>query len=72
MTLDESMSGMVKFGDGSSVSIEGKGSIVFRCKNGEERCLKDVYYIPTLKNNIIILGQLSESGNKVVLQDNYL
>ena len=70
--LDESVTGAVKFGDGSSVRIEGKGSIVFRCKNGEERCLKDVYYIPTLKNNIISLGQLSESGNKVVLQGNYL
>ncbi|XP_074337419.1 uncharacterized protein LOC141674607 [Apium graveolens] len=34
-TLDEGVSGVVKFGDGSSVRIEGKGSIMFRYKNGE-------------------------------------
>lgn len=70
--LDESVTGVVKFGDGSSVRIEGKGSIMLHCKNGEERCLKNVYYIPTLKNNIISLGQLSESGHKVMLQGDYL
>lgn len=28
--------GQVKFGDGSTVKIEGKGKVAFRCKNGEE------------------------------------
>lgn len=54
--LDESVSGQVKFGDGSTVSIKGRGVISFRCKNDEEKLLKDVYYIPTLCNNIISLG----------------
>lgn len=70
--LDSSVTGKVKFGDGSAVKIEGKGSIVLQCKNGEERTLHEVYYIPTLCSNIISLGQLSESGNKVVLAGNYL
>ena len=72
MELDESQSGQVKFGDGSTVSIKGRGVISFRCKNGEEKLLKDVYYIPALCNNIISLGQLSEEGNKVVLDGDYL
>lgn len=38
------------------------------CKNGEERCLLDVYYIPNLCNNIISLGQMSETGSRVVLK----
>ncbi|XP_074342749.1 uncharacterized protein LOC141680417 [Apium graveolens] len=70
--LDSTISGCVKFGDGSAVQIEGKGSIVFKCRNGEERILQEVYYIPTLHNNIISLRQLSETGNKVVLSGNYL
>ena len=50
--LDETATGMVKFGDGSMVEIKGKGSISFKCKNGEERILNAVYFIPTLCNNI--------------------
>lgn len=70
--IDEKVTGQVRFGDGSTVEIKGKGSVVFRCKNGEEIVLSDVYYIPTLCNNIISLGQLSETGNKVVLHGNFL
>lgn len=70
--LNEEISGNVRFGDGSTIKIEGKGTIKFRCKNGEERTLYDVYYIPTLCNNIISLGQLSEGGNKVVISGNLL
>lgn len=64
----------MKFGDayGSTVDIKGRGVVSFRCKNGEEKTLKEVYYIPTLCNNIISLGQLSEAGNKVILQGDYL
>ncbi|WOG86064.1 hypothetical protein DCAR_0205261 [Daucus carota subsp. sativus] len=70
--LNEEISGNVRFGDGSTIKIEGKGTIKFRCKNGEERTLYDVYYIPTLCNNIISLGQLSEGGNKIVISGNLL
>lgn len=70
--LDENVIGKVRFGDGSTVDIKGKGSIIFVCKNGEERLLNEVYYIPMLQNNIISLGQLSEVGYKVVLNDNFL
>lgn len=43
--LDERVSGKVKFGDGSTVCIKIKGTVVFQCKNGEERTLSEVYYI---------------------------
>lgn len=70
--LNESVTGQVRFGDGSTVDIRGKGSVTFKCKNGEERELRDVYYIPTLRNNIISLGQMSEEGSEVVLKGEYL
>ncbi|XP_074322910.1 uncharacterized protein LOC141659881 [Apium graveolens] len=70
--LNEQVTGQVKFGDGSMVKIEGKGSIMFKCKNGEERTLREVYYIPSLCNNIISIGQLSEEGNKTVFNGDLL
>lgn len=70
--LDETVGGQVKFGDGSMVSIKGKGFINITCKNGERRTLNEVYFIPTLRSNIISLGQLSEEGNKVILDGEYL
>lgn len=54
------------------MQIKGKGVLSFKCKNGEERTFSDVYYVPKLCNNIISLGQLSEAGNKVVLEGDFL
>ncbi|XP_020260266.1 uncharacterized protein LOC109836694 [Asparagus officinalis] len=70
--LDENIKGTVKFGDGSAVEIKGKGSILFQCNNGDQRLLPEVYYIPSLKSNIISLGQMTEDGSKVVIADEYL
>ncbi|XP_074355869.1 uncharacterized protein LOC141695529 [Apium graveolens] len=71
-TLNKNVGGNVRFRDGSSIGIEGKGSIKLRCKNGEKRTLEDVYYLPTLQNNIISLGQLSKRGNEIVISGDLL
>ncbi|XP_074356671.1 uncharacterized protein LOC141696427 [Apium graveolens] len=70
--LDESVTGRVEFGDGSAVEIKGRGSMIVKCNNGEERMIRDVYFIPTLHSNILSLGQLAEEGNKVVMNNNHL
>ena len=44
--LDSGVTGSVKFGDGSKVEIRGRGTVIFRCQNGEHHALTDVYYIP--------------------------
>ena len=62
----------MKFGDGSSVKIRGKGTIVFGCRNGEQWTLEEVYYIPSLCSNLVSLGQLTESGHKVVIDEDEL
>ncbi|KAL8134089.1 hypothetical protein AgCh_009237 [Apium graveolens] len=66
------MCGVVKFGDGSKVKIEGRGSITFKYKNGDERTIHEVYYIPSLCNNILSLGQMFEEGNKIVIKGEHL
>lgn len=70
--LDESITGSVRFGDASSVQIKGKGSILFSCKNGDKWLLQDVYYIPSLCCNMVSLGQLTETGHRVVMDEDVL
>jgi hypothetical protein len=54
--LDSGVTGTVKFGDGSVVNIEGKGTVLFALRSGEHRRLDGVYYIPRLTTNIVSLG----------------
>jgi hypothetical protein len=70
-SLDASVRGTVRFGDGSLVEIEGIGSVVLQTKKEGHKVLTEVYYIPKLKSNIVSLGQLEEGGCKVVLENGY-
>ncbi|KAJ9544830.1 hypothetical protein OSB04_024537 [Centaurea solstitialis] len=40
--LDKNITGQVCFGDGSRVSIAGKGTIMLECKNGEQQVVSEV------------------------------
>ncbi|KAJ0602036.1 putative RNA-directed DNA polymerase [Helianthus annuus] len=70
--LNETVTGLVRFGDGSKVEIKGKGTILFDCKNGDQFIVSNVYYIPSLKSNVISLGQMTENGYEVVMKDEFL
>jgi hypothetical protein len=70
--LDTQIYGTVKFGDGSITQIEGRGTIIVTYKNGVHRTLTGVYFIPRLKANIISIGQLDETGCRVVIDDGIL
>ena len=64
-SLDEIVCGAVRFGDGSTVEIQGIGAMAIARKNDKHRVLTEVYYIPSLKCNIVSLGQLEEAGCRV-------
>jgi hypothetical protein len=51
------------------VEIKVVGSVIFAAESGKHRLLTGVYYIPTLRNSIISLGQLDESGSRVEIKD---
>ena len=70
--LDSGVQGSVKFEDASAVEIKGVGSVVFTVKTGEHRLLTGVYYIPTLRNSIISLGQLDENGSCMEIEHGVL
>jgi hypothetical protein len=57
--------GIVRFGDDSVALIEGRGTVVFMCKNGESRSFDGVYFIPRLTTNIVSIRQLDEIGYKI-------
>lgn len=69
--LDRSIVGSVKFGDGSLVSIKGRGFVIFNTKDGAHKVLTGVF-IPRLHNNIVSLGQLDENGAKIIIDDGEL
>ena len=71
-TLDTDLGGTVRFGDNSSVEIRGKGSVLLACKNGEQRLLTDVLYIPYLKSNIFSIGQAEEGGCEILIKQGCL
>jgi hypothetical protein len=62
--IDLRVHGTVRFGDGSVTNIEGRGTILIKCKTGGHKALTGVYYIPCLKANIVSLGQMEEAGYK--------
>lgn len=70
--LDTTIQGSVKFGNKSKVRTEGRGMLIFQCKNGDQRKLKEVYYIPELCSNIICLGQPSEGGDEISIKQSFL
>ena len=66
--LDSEICGMVKFGDGSIVEIEGRDTILFIGKGGKHHKLTDVYFILRLKANIVSLGQLDKAGCNISIK----
>lgn len=71
-SMDRTMHGTVRFGDGSLVQIAGRGTVTFTGKFGDQIKLGGVLLIPRLKNTIVSLGQLDEKGCKVEINDNVL
>jgi len=67
--LDTGITGTMRFGDGAVAQIEGSGTVLFACKNGEHRSLLNVYYLPRLTANIISVGQLDEARYQVLVED---
>jgi len=70
--IDESYKGNITFGDLSQKPVEGRGRILIKLKNGEQKFISVVFNIPEMKNNILSLGQFLEKGFKVQMKDKNL
>ncbi|XP_022841983.1 uncharacterized protein LOC111365680 [Olea europaea var. sylvestris] len=67
-TINESVKGSIVFGDETKVLIKGKGDVLLRAKNGSYLLISQIYYVPTLKSNILSLGQLLEMSYDIHLK----
>ena len=66
--LDTSVTGSIRFGDGSIAHIMSTGTVLFHCRNDEHWALSNVYFLPCLTANIISVGQLDKSGYQVLVE----
>nr|XP_045084396.1 uncharacterized protein LOC123493968 [Aegilops tauschii subsp. strangulata] len=72
LALDETVRGTVRFGDGFVVAMHGRGSVVFRCQSGGQRALTGVFFISSLRTNIVSVGQLDEAGCIIDIRDSVI
>jgi len=70
--LDTTIGDKVCFGDGSIVEIHGRCSILFQGISRDQWILFDVYFISKLKSNLISLGQLTEIGYRIEMDDDLI
>ena len=67
--LNEKFRSIVSFGDLSTVNVMGKGNINIRTKNGCVKIISNVFYVPSLKRNLLSAGQLLEKGYVIILRN---
>ncbi|CAL9001414.1 unnamed protein product, partial [Prunus brigantina] len=66
--LDETFREDVKLGNNTSMCVMGKGNIKV-LMNNNMRTITSVFYVPTLKSNLISLDQLQEKGFAITIQN---
>ncbi|WVZ02284.1 hypothetical protein V8G54_023090 [Vigna mungo] len=66
--LDTSIKSSVRFADDSVIRAEGAGKVLLTRKNGKPVYMHNVLYVPTMRSNLLSLGQLLEKGYTMNLQ----
>jgi hypothetical protein len=56
------------FGDASKIENKGKDNVKFLQKNEKLRMVKNVYYIPEMKSNILSMGQLMKKKFEIFMK----
>jgi hypothetical protein len=54
------------------VRVESEGNILIKLKDGTQKFISSVYYVPKMKSNILTLGQLLERGYTIFIKDRVL
>ena len=50
--------GYIKLGTEKTMEVDDKGVVNILTKQGESKTILEVYYVPSLKQNLISVGQL--------------
>jgi len=70
INLDPSMKSNIRFIDNSTIIVKGIERVQLNCKNGKMAYMNDVPYVPSMKNNLLNLGQLLEKSYTMSMQEN--
>ena len=60
---------VVTLEDGKLKKVEGKGTIVVHTKEGNQKFIHDVLYVPSLSQNLLSIGQLLRKGYSLYFDD---
>lgn len=66
--LDGSAISRVRIGDGSYLTVKGKGTVSIESFAGT-KLISDVLYVPEIDQNLLSVGQLLEKGFKLLFED---
>ncbi|XP_017408630.2 uncharacterized protein LOC108321394 [Vigna angularis] len=62
VNIDSSIKRCVRIVNNSTIMAEGIDKVLITCKNDKISYMDDVLYVPTMKSNLLSLGQLLEKG----------
>ena len=66
--IDEQFRHSIKLGNGERMLVMGKGSVEF-ASQGINHVVREVFFIPALKNSLLSLGQFQEKGLVIVMKN---
>jgi hypothetical protein len=66
--MDGSFKSKIKLGDDKTLEVVAKGAMEVHTKESM-KSVKDIYYTPQLKHNLLSVGQLCEKNYKVVFEN---
>ncbi|KAE8734772.1 hypothetical protein F3Y22_tig00000715pilonHSYRG00163 [Hibiscus syriacus] len=67
--IDETFKQKVTLGDNKQIQVEGKGNVAVKSSSGNVKLLYDVYYIPSLSQNLLSVGQLMATEYFIMFDD---
>ncbi|XP_047158916.1 uncharacterized protein LOC124829450 [Vigna umbellata] len=72
LDLDTSVKGTIRFANNNTIRAEGAGKVFITRKDGRSVYMHNVLYVPTMKSNLLSLGQLLEKGYTMKMQQGHI
>jgi len=70
--FDDTRRSKIRLADNRSLQAEEAGNMVIRRSNGSSAIIEDVLYVPSMKCNLLSVGQLIEKGFSVTMKNENL
>ncbi|XP_052886958.1 uncharacterized protein LOC128295429 [Gossypium arboreum] len=67
--IDETFKQKVTLGDNKQIQVEGKANVAVKSSSSNVKLLYDVYYIPSLSQNLLSVRQLMAIGYFIMFDD---